>query len=940
MAIRRIVNAIKTKQPNAGREIKTARLQLHCNRQEGSLYHFSSLTFQWLQSLLMAVAEINHSVSLLPNLTLGVHLSDSCASPGRALEGAMGILTGEGHLSVPNYRCLKKSTPLAGVIGDSSSASSLIVARLMGIYRYTQISYFSTSSVLSDRRQFPSFFRTVPSDLFQSQGLAQLVSFFGWRWVGLLAEDTDYGQEGIKATKAAILKSGACIAFTEYILTSHPDRNAPKLSQVIAESNATAVVVFSSGSNLLPVVEELLKLNIIGKIWISSESWSTSVLVSKGKYWSILQGTIGFALHSGQILGFKDFLNVVNPRKSPNDIYLREFWEENFGCKWETSEKNVSNNTKKCTGEESLENFLKSMSVLRVTYSVYIAVYALAWALQEVINKPLYDLCKDYSSPFPASVCSVFISMPTSSLSDPAPHYITCTRSEEDEGSGGKTGSRNGAACWERSQPKWDRNGMLRGQLQLAAGDRSTEPVQCGDGNDRDNTLRKFRGPLSFAEKLRKADDFPRVRRSGMYDLRCYMVLHAMKSVRFTTQDGREVYFDVSGNLPAMYDIVNWQLDPQGVQQIKVGSYNGRAKEGETFTMNTSAIWWTRDQKQVPTSVCSPSCPPGFRKAVIPRKPVCCYQCVACPQAGISNQTDSVDCLRCPWDQWPTVQQNECLLKAIEFLSYEDPLGATIVTTSITSSTIPVAILGLFIHYKSTPIVRANNYTLSCLLLVSLCFCFLCSLMLIGYPHPEKCLLRQVVFGIIFSLSVSCILAKNITVVTAFKATKPGHSLKKLTGAKMPYLVISCCVFLQVFICITWLSTTPPFPQHDIFSQQEVITASCNEGSSTAFWCMLGYLALLASISFVLAFLARRLPDTFNEAKYITFSMLAFLSVWVSFIPAYLSTRGKYMVAMEVFAILFSSWALIICIFVPKCYVILLRPELNTKENVMGKGKK
>ncbi|XP_063785727.1 extracellular calcium-sensing receptor-like [Pseudophryne corroboree] len=786
---------------------------------------FVPLTFQWLQSLLLAVDEISASASLLPNLTLGVHLYDSCASPGRALEASTWLLTGGGNRSIPNYRRHSQLPPLGGVIGDSSSASSLPLARLLGLYHYPQISYFSTSSLLSDRRQFPSFFRTVPSDTFQSHGLAQLVSFFGWNWVGLLAEDTDYGQEGIRATKAAILTSGACVAFTEYILTSRADRNAPHLWNVIAKSNATAIVVFSSGSNLLPVVEELLRHNITGKVWVASESWSTSALVSKEKYWAILQGTIGFALHSGQIPGLKSFINASKPSKTPDDIYLKEFWEQNFGCKWETPGTIISNSTRICTGRESPGNISSGISVLRVTYSVYIAVYALAWALQRVVAHRLQD-------------------------------------------------------C-------------------------STE---------------KCKEPLT---------------------LHPWEVLRSMRTIRFQATDDRDVYFDSNGNLPAMYDIVNWQIGPQGsVQQVKVGSYEGSAKQENMFMVNTSAIQWTGGEQQIPVSVCSHSCPLGFRKAAIPGKPVCCFQCVACPLGDISNQTDSVDCFRCPWDQWPSAGQDQCLLKTIEFLSYEEPLGATLVATSVFSCTIPVALLGLFVHHKTTPIVRANNYSLSCLLLLSLSLCFLCSLAFIGYPVPQKCLLRQVAFGMSFSLCVSCVLAKTITVVIAFKATKPDSSLRKWTGTKLSYFVIGVCIFIQLGVCITWLSLSPPFPEHDILSQPGVIGTHCNEGSPAAFWCMLGYLGLLATISFVLAFLARRLPDSFNEAKFITFSMLAFLTVWVSFIPAYLSARGKYTTAMEIFAILASSWALVICLFMPKCFIILFSPELNTKDHLMGRGKK
>ncbi|XP_073507545.1 extracellular calcium-sensing receptor-like [Phyllobates terribilis] len=560
-----------------------------------------------------------------------------------------------------------------------------------------------------------------------------------------MAEDTDYGLEGIRATKKEILRSRACVAFTEYILTSRPDRNAPHLSKVIAESNATAVVVFSSGSNLLPVVEELLRRNITGKIWIASESWSTSGLVSKEKYWAILQGAIGLALHSGQITGFKEFLGTSNPLKTPDNIYLMEFWE----------------------------------------------------------------------------------------------------------------------------------------------------------------------------------------------------ILHSLRSVYFTTSDDREIHFDSNGDFPAVYDIVNWQIGPQGnVQQVKVGSYDSNPKQGNNFVVNTSAIQWTGMQKQIPVSTCSHSCPQGFRKVTIPGKPVCCFQCVQCPPGEITNQTDSIDCFQCPWDQWPNVLQNQCLPKAVEFLSFEEPLGATLVATSITSSTIPLALLVLFIHYKMTPIVRANNYSISCLLLLSITLCFLCSLTFIGYPQPEKCLLRQVVFGMAFSLCVSCVLAKTITVIIAFKATKPDSGLRKWTGTKTSYFVIGLGVLIQFCVCVIWLSLSPPFPDHDLTSQPGMITANCNEGSTTAFWCMLGYLGLLATISFVLAFLARRLPDSFNEAKFITFSMMAFLSVWVSFIPAYLSAQGKYTSAMEIFAILSSSWALVICIFMPKCFIILFRPELNTKDNLMGKIKK
>ncbi|XP_077334753.1 vomeronasal type-2 receptor 26-like [Lithobates pipiens] len=288
--------------------------------------------------------------------------------------------------------------------------------------------------------------------------------------------------------------------------------------------------------------------------------------------------------------------------------------------------------------------------------------------------------------------------------------------------------------------------------------------------------------------------------------------------------------------------------------------------------------------------------------------------------------------MKCPDDDWPNEKKDRCFPKLVEFLSYtDDTISAVFSSVSILCCLLIGLILGIFVHYQDTPIVKANNRNLSYLLLVSIMLSFLCVFLFLGRPVDVTCMLRVTSFGVIFSVAVSSLLAKSIMVCIAFKTAKPGSFWKKCMGARFPISIMCVCSLVQLIICVSWLSISPPFQDKDTHSYQGKIIIQCNEGSVIGFYSVLGYMGLLAAISFIIAFLARTLPDSFNEAKYITFSMLVFCSVWIAMIPAYLSTKGKYMVAVEVFAIMASSSGLLGCIFFPKCYKILFRPDLNTK---------
>ncbi|NP_001093031.1 vomeronasal 2 receptor 551 [Monodelphis domestica] len=414
--------------------------------------------------------------------------------------------------------------------------------------------------------------------------------------------------------------------------------------------------------------------------------------------------------------------------------------------------------------------------------------------------------------------------------------------------------------------------------------------------------------------------------------------LHSfLRDTHFNNSAGDQVFVDEKRSSEAQYAIMNYVLFPNESEAlVKVGQFVPMAPHGQDFTICEDAILWGWWDSKVPCGKCSDSCSPGFRKTPLERKAACCFECFPCPEGEISSQMDAENCRKCPEIEYPNKQRDGCLPKTVIFLSMKEPLGMTLGLMAVSFSLLTALVLGIFVKFQDTPIVKANNRTLSYTLLISLIFCFLCSLLFIGYPTTITCFLQHTVFGVVFTVVVSSILAKTIIVVVAFRGIRPGSRIRMFIHPKVSIFVVLICSGIQVIFCGIWLGTSPPFPEADAHSEYGHIIIRCNKGSTFAFYCVLGYMGFLAGGSFTVAFLARNLPDTFNEAKFITFSMLVFCSVWATFLPTYQSTKGKSVVIVEIFSILASSAGLLGCIFIPKCYVILLKPDRNT----MGQIKK
>ncbi|XP_060232220.1 vomeronasal type-2 receptor 26-like [Meriones unguiculatus] len=411
-----------------------------------------------------------------------------------------------------------------------------------------------------------------------------------------------------------------------------------------------------------------------------------------------------------------------------------------------------------------------------------------------------------------------------------------------------------------------------------------------------------------------------------------------LRKIHVTNAAGDEISFDENKKIMETYDIQNFVEHTKHISLlVKVGEFVFKSPQDQGFFINEVLIKWPSNFNQTPQSVCSQSCGPGFWKVPQEERPICCFSCVFCPEQHISNQTDQQECISCSSQQYPDPGRIQCLPKTVTFLSFEDPLGMALACTALFCSVSTTAVLGIFLKHRESPIVKANNRTLSYILLISILFCFLCSFLFIGRPNTVSCILQQITFALVFTLAISTVLAKTLTVILAFRVMKPGRTMRRLFVSGVYNAVIPICVLIQLILSGVWLGTSPPYIDTHVHSEHAHVIILCNKGSVTAFYCVLAYLGTLALGSFTMAFLVRNLPDTFNEAKFLTFSMLVFCSVWVTFIPVYQSTKGKAMVAVEVFSILASSAGLLGCIFFPKCYIILLRPDKNSLRCIKNK---
>ncbi|XP_056419263.1 G-protein coupled receptor family C group 6 member A-like isoform X2 [Hyla sarda] len=403
-------------------------------------------------------------------------------------------------------------------------------------------------------------------------------------------------------------------------------------------------------------------------------------------------------------------------------------------------------------------------------------------------------------------------------------------------------------------------------------------------------------------------------------------LLEKLKNGTFSF-NGETYQFDSSGDLLTGYDVITWHFTKTTSTVQIVGKYD--ISEGK-ISINRSFLQWNTNENQVPFSNCSRSCNPGYFKKYSYIS--CCYECVPCAKDDYSPIADMTECLKCSSWQWSTNGSDRCTNRTIKYFDWKDPYAITLMAFSAFGVALVIMTIVLFAKHFNTPAVKAAGGYYTFLLNISLLVNLVSIVFFIGEPNNTICKIRQPFYGISFTFSVSCIMIKSIRILLTFESAKRRKVIVKFKY--LPIVIIMALTGVQVLICTLWLSMDGPYRQ-DI-TMNDLIIVKCDEGSYQAFGIMLGYIGLLALICFLLAYKGRKLPEKYNEARCITFSMLVYMFVWILFIPVYINTTsGMYDSAVQAVAILASIYGVISCHLLQGCYILIFKRETCTREKYL-----
>ncbi|XP_055024093.2 taste receptor type 1 member 1-like [Misgurnus anguillicaudatus] len=323
--------------------------------------------YQMFQVMRFAVEEINNSSTLLPNVSLGYEVFDYC-SDTKNFPSVFSFISQNGSIK-PKEKLNSHQTKVIALTGPYGNTRTITIAPLITMDLIPLVNYGATSYTLSNKLQYPSFIRTIPSNKDLIQMIIHIIKWFGWNWVAFLGDPDS--KEGLQLFNNYIRNTGICLAYQEIISQS---ANYSLTLQKIDKLNINVIVVFTVPQYAKNIIKAAITNNIRDKVWIASETWSMNQQLLKEPGIEKIGTIIGITERFLSLPGFNDFIYKTKETTEvyPNDnteseIHTNTCNQDCDNCSLVTAEENINEDP-------------------TFSFAIYAAIYTIAHALHKVLH--------------------------------------------------------------------------------------------------------------------------------------------------------------------------------------------------------------------------------------------------------------------------------------------------------------------------------------------------------------------------------------------------------------------------------------------------------------------------------------------------------------------------------------------------------------------------
>ncbi|CAD5110632.1 DgyrCDS18 [Dimorphilus gyrociliatus] len=276
------------------------------------------------------IGKINADIKILPNLTLGFKVVDTCDQ----LNGAVSRLIEFLPQACPQIR---EDENYVGLLGPGSSSSAVPAAALGSQYELPLLSTYATSEELSNKVRFKYFSRLVPPDSVVAEAISQLLEDSKWSFIQLLYSEGSYGENAAKSIEKNTKAKGICIGFKYRFSSDMTDDYSYIARKVLENRKAKVIVLIAFGSHVRKFISALSKSKRPERfIFIASDSFSPI-----SGYEDQFQGSIQFYFKYGLDPVFHNYVNSLKPSDA-NHYWIEKLWELTGNCNFTTTCQNIS----------------------------------------------------------------------------------------------------------------------------------------------------------------------------------------------------------------------------------------------------------------------------------------------------------------------------------------------------------------------------------------------------------------------------------------------------------------------------------------------------------------------------------------------------------------------------------------------------------------------